>query len=407
MTKRDPKKYRWPTGVEVRQGIRADGTRGEVGRVRYHDRAGAKRSATFDTPRDAADFQAKVRLDRRAGRLDDLDRGRETVDEFITDWWAQRAGDWALSTQKIYRHVLTTHIRPTLGDVQLRDLKPKVIDELKAQMKRDKVGDATIRKTLSVLQGALTDAVRWQLLEVNPAQPVKKPPISQRVTAVHPPSVTEVETLRAIFAAPQQRGDQVVEDQYGATLISVLAYLGLRPQEALALQWRHVRTNTVLIEQRITGDEVRAGQKAKGKPPRSVDLLAVVAEDLAAHRAAQGPRRPATSFVFPRPDGGHWLDTDYRNWRSRRFKPSAIAAGMGAKARPYDLRHLRASLMVAEQQLSIGEMAEQMGHTVEMFSGVYAHLMAEFKGQGAIDLDAYIRKTRAQVSADRQDTDAR
>ena len=37
-----------------------------------------------------------------------------------------------------------------------------------------------------------------------------------------------------------------------ATLISVLAYAGLRPGEALALQWRDVREQTILIERALS-----------------------------------------------------------------------------------------------------------------------------------------------------------
>ena len=41
-----------------------------------------------------------------------------------------------------------------------------------------------------------------------------------------------------------------------ATLISVLAYAGLRPGEALALQWRDVREQTILVERAISlGEE--------------------------------------------------------------------------------------------------------------------------------------------------------
>jgi len=37
-----------------------------------------------------------------------------------------------------------------------------------------------------------------------------------------------------------------------ATLISVLAYAGLRPGEALALQWRDIREQTILVERAIS-----------------------------------------------------------------------------------------------------------------------------------------------------------
>ncbi len=60
-------------------------------------------------------------------------------------------------------------------------------------------------------------------------------------------------------------------------LVSVLAYAGLRPQEALALTWRHVRERTLLIEQALADGELK-GQKT-GKPPRTVVLLAPLRQD--------------------------------------------------------------------------------------------------------------------------------
>jgi integrase len=43
-----------------------------------------------------------------------------------------------------------------------------------------------------------------------------------------------------------------------ATLISVLAYAGLRPGEALALQWRDIREQTILVER---GRVARRGER--------------------------------------------------------------------------------------------------------------------------------------------------
>jgi hypothetical protein len=51
-------------------------------------------------------------------------------------------------------------------------------------------------------------------------------------------------------------------------LISVLAYAGLRPQEAPAFTPGHVRKRTFLIEQAVADGELE-GQKT-GKPPRPV-----------------------------------------------------------------------------------------------------------------------------------------
>jgi integrase len=52
-------------------------------------------------------------------------------------------------------------------------------------------------------------------------------------------------------------------------------------------------------------------------------------------------------LVFPAPNGHHWQEHTYKNWRRRDFKPAAAAAGLG-NIRFYDLRHALASLLFAE-----------------------------------------------------------
>ena len=106
-------------------------------------------------------------------------------------------------------------------------------------------------------------------------------------------------------------------------LISLLAYSGERPEEALALEWRHVRSNTLLIEQKLVRGQIIAGQKT-ARSIRTIKLLGPLAQDLAEYRAHNG----ATGLLFPKPDGGPWLDHDFRNWRSA-LCPATEAIGLG------------------------------------------------------------------------------
>ena len=61
---------------------------------------------------------------------------------------------------------------------------------------------------------------------------------------VRPLAPVTVEALRA------------VSQERDAVLISVLAYAGLRPQEALGLCWVHVRARTLLVERAVSLGEV-------------------------------------------------------------------------------------------------------------------------------------------------------
>ena len=61
-----------------------------------------------------------------------------------------------------------------------------------------------------------------------------------------------------------------------ATLVSVLAYAGLRPGEALALTWADVGERTILVERSIALGEVK---ETKTRTTRSVRLLAPLKND--------------------------------------------------------------------------------------------------------------------------------
>jgi len=234
-------------------------------------------------------------------------------------------------------------------------LTPRLVADFRLDLQRAGVGPAVVRKTLAVLQSMLQRAVEGERIRTNPVRAVRKPSV-RRQLAVRASPPEEVERLRAEL------------ELRDATLASVLAYAGLRLREALALQWRHVRERTLLVEQAAADGRLK-GQKTN-RPSRSVDLLGPLRADLAAWRAASAPRHDDV-FLFARADGGLWREDDWRNWRKRHFAPAAQAIGM-TSPRAYDLRHSYASLLIREGRLSIVELAEQMATTHDVPLDLFA-----------------------------------
>jgi integrase len=240
---------------------------------------------------------------------------------------------------------------PRLGGVELRRITPAAIADFADDLRRADVGDATSGKVLSLLQGVLGRAVVLGRISSNPVAVIRKP-AQGRLRAVRPLTPTMVETLRR----------QMPTDR-DATLVSVLAYAGLRPGEALALSWGDIGARTILVERSVALGEVK---ETKTRGARSVRLLPPLGSDLKMLRMRHG-RPDDGDLVFPRPDGEPWHDTDWRNWRNWRrrvFQPAAKAAGLGA-TRPYDLRHSFVSLLIAERRTII-DVARQAGHSPTM-----------------------------------------
>jgi integrase len=210
----------------------------------------------------------------------------------------------------------------------------------------------------------------------------------------------------------------VLEDHRDRTLISVLGYAGPRPEDALALEWPHIRQATILFEQKNVDGEILIGQKVDGTPARTTDMLDALRRDLDEWRLASG--RPDTGLVFPRADGSPWRDHDYRNWRRRVWQPACAAAGLGTLTetityptidgrrrrrlvttwdgpRPYDLRHSFISLMIHEGRLSPIEIASQVGNSAETILRTYAHIFAEMRDQPKVPADEQIATARANA----------
>jgi len=268
---------------------------------------------------------------------------------------------------------------PSVGDLRLLlelALVPQVTASLRADLDAAGVGASTIRRALFVLQSVMRLAVIQGRVQTNPVKVVSKP--RQRREPVRPLTPETVERLRAEL------------DHRGATLVSVLAYAGLRPSEAIALTWSCVRKRTVLVRGAVVLGEEKS---TKTHATRTVRLLGPLAQDLAEWRLAQG-RPSGDAYVFCRADDKPWRDHDYRNWRKRHFASVVEAIGLKA-ARPYDLRHSFVSFLIQEGG-SVVEVARQAGHSPEECLRTYAHVFEEFDPADRTPAEERIRAARAK-----------
>jgi integrase len=357
--------------------------RGSVWRVRWRDELGRPRSKVLGTKRDAEAFDAEVRRRKRTGELASMDAGKETLANFAEEWWRLYAvPNLAPKTLKVYADLWDRYVLPRLGGYPLRNLTPEVLARFRADLAAADVGDPTIRKLMSIVQGVLQRAVEWHRLTTNPARAVRKP-AQKRMRRIEPPSPLAVEQMRARLREKGRLRD--------ATLVCVLAYAGLRPGEALALEWQHIGERTILIEAAVALGNVK---EAKTRQTRSVRLLAPLATDLAEWRLACG-RPDGETRVFPGHDGRPWADHDWRNWRKRVYAPVAHGVRLDG-SRPYDLRHAFCSLLIAEG-LSVVEIAQQAGHSPAMMLATYAHVIEELAGTERRPAGAVIRDARDKL----------
>ena len=338
-----------------------------VWRVRWRDPRGRNRSKVLGRKADAVAFDAEVRRKKRTGEIASMDGGRETLDEYVAGTWAKaHAVHLAPSTRVLYADTYDRHISPHLGSLQLRNIMPETIAHWQAELVDGGLGKETVKKSITLLGNVLQRAAEGGRIASNPQRLVRKVRVP-RSPEVSPLSPSTIEAMRA------------AADQRDATLISVLAYAGLRPQEALSLRWSHVQERTLVINSEKTGAR------------RSVRLLRPLAVDLARWRAAAAPTNP-DAYVFPSHSGERWTKPAYQSWRRRSFDAAAEAAGV-PQATPYTLRHSFCSLLLAEGRTVI-EVARQMGHGANLTLNTYGHVIDELAGGERIDAEDAIEAAR-------------
>jgi integrase len=355
--------------------------------VRWREAGGGSvnRKRTFDREDDAREFDRRVRRLKQTGDPA-LFADEITLAEYVhEEWWPNYAERrLALRTQENHSTDLDLRIRPRLGDLTLTQLRPSVVERFAADLERVGTGRATIVSTLSVLQGVMKRAVRDYNLSGNPVKQIDKP--SQR--REREPVLITVEQVEAMRLFCLRR-----DDLRSATLISLLAYAGPRPEsEALPLTWAAIRRRTILI---------RATKR--GAPhERATRLLTPLADDLRAWQHACG-RPAADAPVIPNARGERWSRNDYDNWRNRSFRAAAAAAGLRAgkddgplRVRPRDLRSSFATLLIYEGQPP-PYVAEQLGHSPTTLLRDYARVWGDFDPSQRISAEAQIERVRGRL----------
>lgn len=365
-------------------------------RVRWTDPLTGRRLGDyFATQAEALDFKEELRRARRRGSLGDLDRGSILLHDFAGQWleeWGAR--NLAKRTLERYVGSYNGHLAARIGHLQLRQINPRVVAELRNDLADDGRSPTVILKALTVLGSMLTVAVEWGELNANPVRSVRKP-VAVRTKVITPLTVLEVETLCTHLPDPDQR-----------MLVRLLAYGAARPQDALALPWTEVGDQRLVYAWKNVEGEIVPGAKTGADKSRSVIMLRALRADLVAHRLAQPAR---TKLVVARA-GRAWTGADYKNWTNKAprgarradgqragspapFARAAAAAGL-PDVTPYFLRHTYASLRIAEQRLSLQEIADELGHAVPTLLAEYVHVISEYRGLGAIDPDALILSAR-------------
>jgi integrase len=299
-----------------------------------------------------------------------LGDGRMTVKSWLEHWLRlQRRSEKAANTIIQYEWAINKHLVPVLGDYKLQELNADHVDELLGELADAGAAKNTMMRVRSVLNMALDEAVRRDMVARNVSALTKTP-----AGAFTRSRSLTVQQARALLEAAE--GDRL------GPAYSVALMLGTRPGETLGLAWDLVDLDLghIRIQQQVTNERgvlVMGRLKTAGSirtiaaPRQVIDLLRARRKQQLEERMAAGPAWIETGLVFTTQVG---TPIDPRNFR-RSFDRVTARAGLGHWT-PNELRHSAVSLLLAAG-VPESDVADMVGHvTTRMTHEVYRHQLA-------------------------------
>lgn len=306
-----------------------------------------------------------------------VDPSKETVGHFLVRWLTDYVDpSLALRTRLRYRDVVEHDLIPHLGSLPLQHLRPSHIVATEGALRvsgNRKTGGplapATVRKVHNVLHRALSHAVAWQVIAINPAAAVDRP----SVRASTPRTLTSEQARTLLEALETHR--------FGLPLRTALL-CGLRLSELLALRWSDIdwTGGRVLVLQSLDSRHdgvVRFKETKTHRSARPVSIPPQLLHALREHKKSQARRRLLV--------GEAWTDLDLvfatdrgqpltSGWVRKSFYRLLDALDI-PRMPLHGLRHTMATLMLAA-----GEhpkvVSERLGHSNPSFTlTVYGHVV--------------------------------
>jgi integrase len=297
-----------------------------------------------------------------------------TFGDLLDRWLAKATVLKGLSPTTVREHSRTIKqtIKPTLGDVELRRLDGKVLDDFYAALRtRERpLSASSVRRVHAVISAALGQAVKWGELATNPADRASPPAVRQAPKVAPTP-----DDVQAMIATAEK------DDPDLATLIALAAVTGARRGELLGLRWGDVdldratltieRSVAVVGGQWITKDTKTHAGRSLALDPFGLEVLRrhrEVMEDRADDLGiALTPDTPILTYSLEHP-----ISPDTASHYVR-----AIATAAGVDTHLHQLRHFAASQMIGDGT-DVRTVAARLGHAdASTTLKVYAHALPE------------------------------
>lgn len=308
-----------------------------------------------------------------------------SVWEFLELWLAHVRQRVRGTTYEGYECLLRCHLPSELRGQPLTDLSPLELQRLYSDLLAGGAGcralsGGTVLNLHLVLTQAFGQAVRWQLLTMNPA------------TGAQPPRPRRAQPLTV---GPELL-ERLVDVATGTALelpVAIAAATGMRRGEILALRWSDVANDLSFAHVQATLQATREGlsfeRPKTARSRRAIALPAFLRPFLERQRQARalhgerlGTEWGDIDLIVTRQDGSPVNpDSLSSSWR-RLLQTHGLPP-----VRFHDLRHAHATLMLL-QGVHPKVVSERLGHaSVGITLDIYSHVLPSLQSQAVEAFD--------------------
>lgn len=347
------------------------------------------------TKKEVQDELMKLQQGRAAGDL----LADVPLRQFIDQWLPSIKAKVEARTWERYEQHCRLHLKKLIGHYKVKQLTGLHVTQMYQRMAEDGDSASCQRRVGKCLRQIMASAVRWRLIQFNPAKEAPLPRANK--AEIRPLDVEQVTKFL----------DAVKNDRHFALYVTAID-TGMREGELWALGWSDIDLEAGVISVTKSLAEVKSAMVLKQPKSRggrrSVRISQSTVEVLKAHRAkmeAEGLTTAPTvgakaqgltgAPVFCGPTGGYLRR---RNFHRDSFQPAIRRANelieKEAKARGvepvllprfrfHDLRHTCATLLLLLDE-NPKVVAERLGHSkINLTLDTYSHIVPSLQKRAA------------------------
>lgn len=342
----------------------------------------------FRIRQDALDAERELLNELKKGL--DLNASKTLYRDFMQDYLRDKKAKVKQQTLDTYTFLVNKHILPTLGDLQLGEIKPRHIQNLYNDIiESGRLSGENLQKVHTLINESLKKAAGWDMIIKNPAAVVDRPKATPKEMLYW----TDTESHMFLEVAKR-------DNLYCAFLLAITT--GMRQGEILGLRYQDIdfKSRTISVRQTLNhnGKTIEPGAKtASGVRAIGIDKVTATELEKLSHRVKEEKMKNRDIYE----DNGLLICTSlgtplsprnlnrsfYRiienvNTNIEKYKTIGEQIDLLKKIRFHDLRHTHVVMLLKMRENS-KRIAERMGWSSIKMLDRYSHITPHMQQETA------------------------